>query len=327
MPQFSDDLYLGAAPAYMGTSNNSIEAIVTGSISTTAGGTLTVTALLSGSNLTLGQYISGTGVTAGTFITAFGTGTGGIGTYLVSISQTAASTTIYAAGNATVSTPAPMPLGVGPMGRGYMWDTVPQALQAANICASQTPAAAGALILNTTGPSSRRVVRNDGVAVIQLDVPRAVSIFLTTGGTPRQHIVTGFDYYGLPMTESITTVAAATTNGKKAFYQITSVVGIGGGSVTAVTVGTTDIIGLPVRVFDVSYISSVKAGALVDDAGVFVAADMTNPATNLTGDVRGTYVPAAANNGVKRIVMNLLLPGIAAGPYATRVGALGVIQA
>jgi hypothetical protein len=67
-------------------------AIVTGDISTT---TLTVSAVTSGT-LQIGQTIEGSGVTDGTIITAFGTGTGGVGTYTVSASQTVASTTIFA---------------------------------------------------------------------------------------------------------------------------------------------------------------------------------------------------------------------------------------
>lgn len=77
------------------------DANVTGTInngSTLAGTTLTVTAVTSGV-LAVGQRISGTGITAGTTITALGTGTGGIGTYTVSVSQLVASTTIYAAFN------------------------------------------------------------------------------------------------------------------------------------------------------------------------------------------------------------------------------------
>jgi hypothetical protein len=67
-------------------------AIVTGDISTT---TLTVSAVTSGV-LQIGQTIEGSGVTDGTIITAFGTGTGGVGTYTVSASQTVSSTTIFA---------------------------------------------------------------------------------------------------------------------------------------------------------------------------------------------------------------------------------------
>ena len=63
---------------------------VTGSIAAT---TLDVTAVGSGI-IRVGMEISGTGVTAGTTITALGTGSGGTGTYTVSVSQTVASTTI-----------------------------------------------------------------------------------------------------------------------------------------------------------------------------------------------------------------------------------------
>jgi hypothetical protein len=64
--------------------------VFTGSIS---GTTLTVTAVTSGS-IGIGSVISGTGVTAGTSITGLISGTGGVGTYTVSASQTVASTTI-----------------------------------------------------------------------------------------------------------------------------------------------------------------------------------------------------------------------------------------
>jgi hypothetical protein len=50
-------------------------------------------------------------------------------------------------------------------------------------------------------------------------------------------------------------------------------------------------------------------------------------ATTSTGDVRGTFTPTTASDGIKRLVMTIALPGIAVGPNATRVGALGVTQA
>jgi hypothetical protein len=61
-----------------------------------SGGTLTVTAVASGT-LALGQVVTGSGVSANTTITALLTGTGGNGTYLVSVSQTAVSTSLVAA--------------------------------------------------------------------------------------------------------------------------------------------------------------------------------------------------------------------------------------
>ncbi len=65
-------------------------AVVTGSITLTV---LTVTIVTSGT-LVVGQPITGTGIADGTIITAFGTGSGGIGTYTVNISQAVALTTV-----------------------------------------------------------------------------------------------------------------------------------------------------------------------------------------------------------------------------------------
>lgn len=64
-----------------------------GSISTT-----TLTVANTNGVIRVGSVISGTGIAVDTTITALGTGTGGLGTYTVSISQTAASTTITQTG-------------------------------------------------------------------------------------------------------------------------------------------------------------------------------------------------------------------------------------
>jgi hypothetical protein len=322
MPQFSDDLFLGPAITYMGTGQSQTEAVVTGSISST---TMTVTAVQSGEPLVLGQYVSGTGITAGSYITAFGSGSGGTGTYTVSASSSATgSITITASGDSTLGDPSPMDLGVGPLGRVFIWDCVPQTLQTANIAASQTASGAGAVTL-TAGTSAKSVVRSDGTTVIQLNTPRALQI--NTSTTARTITISGYDYYGQPMTEAITVATAGTAkSGAKAFYQIASATI--NGSATAVTIGTTDILGLPVRVFDAGYV--VKVGwnnVILQNAGTFVAADMTSPASSTTGDVRGTFTPTSASDGIKRLVMTIALPAIAVGPNATRTGALGVTQA
>ena len=62
-------------------------AVFTGSIS---GTTLTVTAITNGT-IAAGQSLFGVGVTSETVITALGTGTGGIGTYTINLSQTVTS--------------------------------------------------------------------------------------------------------------------------------------------------------------------------------------------------------------------------------------------
>jgi hypothetical protein len=304
----------------MGTGLRPYTSTFTGSIATT---TLTVTAMLSGSPIVLGMYIDGSSVTDGSYITAFGTGTGGTGTYTVSASSTASSTTITAHTNTPLDNPSPMDLGIGPLGRIYVWDIVPQAAVTNNIAASQTAAAAGAVTL-TAGTSVKSVTTAGGVTVLQLDCPRAVKVNCST--TARAFTVSGYDYYGQAMSETITVAVAGTAvTGKKAFFQITGATIAG--SATAVVIGTSDKLGLPVRVFNVSYVASVKSNdTLAQDTGTFVAAD-TATATTTTGDVRGTYAPATASDGIVRTTMGILLPAIAVGPNATRVGALGVTQA
>lgn len=83
----------------LGIPNQATAASVTGSI---AGTTLTVSAVSSGT-LAVGQVLSGTGLSAGTgliaavYITALGNGTGGTGTYTVSVSQAMSSSALTAA--------------------------------------------------------------------------------------------------------------------------------------------------------------------------------------------------------------------------------------
>ena len=228
--------------------------------------------------------------------------------------------------NSALGDPAPMDLGVGPLGRIYVWDTVPVALATNNIATASVYTSAVTL---TAGTGTTSVVRADGVTVVQLDVPRAVSTTTGAGSpTTRNVTISGYDYYGQPMSEVIATgaVASTTVNGKKAFFQISSIT-ISGSPVVTVAVGTTDILGVPVRMTNVAYVSSVRwDSTLAADAGTFVAA-VTTAATTTSGDVRGTYVPSSATNGTKRLVMGVLLPAIAVGPNSTRTGALGVTQA
>lgn len=321
MPQFSDDLFLGGAETFMGYTRTQNVAVVTASQATTV---LTVTALLNGVPLQVGMMLGGTSVTAGTYIVSFGTGTGGVGTYNVNNSTTVTSTTVVGGLEDTLPDPSLMPLGVGPLGRLYIWDTVPIVLNTANVCASQTAAGAQSLSLLTTSLlGGRYVQRADGTNVVQLDVPRALQVNCAT--TARAFTISGFDIYGQRMTETITVAVAGTAvSGKKAFFQVSAVTIAG--SATTCVVGTTDILGIPVRITDFGYIQHIGYNnTLADAAGTPVNADQAT-ATATTGDVRGTYTPASATDGIKRLVMSIAVPAIACGPNATRLGALGVTQ-
>ena len=227
--------------------------------------------------------------------------------------------------NSNLGDPSPMDLGVGPVGRIYVWDSVPLAKGAANIAAASAYTAA---ITLTAGTGVTSVIRADGVTVLQADVPRAVSVTIGAGTiTNRNVTVTGYDYYGQAMSEVIATgtTQSTTVNGKKAFFQIVSAT-VSGAVGATISLGTTDILGSPVRISNAGYVA--RAGwndTLAEDAGTLVDAVATTASTT-TGDVRGTYVPSSAPDGSKRLVMGILLPALAVGPNATRAGALGVNQ-
>ena len=246
MPQFSDDLFLGAAPTYMGTES--------------------------------------------------------------------------AQGFNTLGNPSPMPLGVGPMGRVYIADIVPAASAVNNIALAQTTGTGGNLVL-TAGPGVT-AINVGGEIRYTFDATRALIVTATSAAFPTT--IFGYDRYGQPMRQTFNTIAVSGTT-LKAFKSVTRVAI--GGPVTAMTVGTTNTFGLPLRVTDNGYILSVKwAGVATQDAGTLVLADQTSPATAFTGDVRGTYTPSSAADGVRRLVMAIAVPAIGSGPQATRVGAIGVTQ-
>lgn len=222
--------------------------------------------------------------------------------------------------------PSPMSQGVGPMGRVYIWDTTPVTLQAAGLATSQNPGSGASFSLTAgTGVTVRQ--RADGTNEYVLDVPRCVTI-TATGANTATYLVRGYDQYGQFMSQLLAAPSTSTVATTKAFKTVISVTNANATAGTnGLTVGFNDKLGLPVRVTDVGYVTSVKYNAtLAQDAGTFVAADTTSPATTSTTDVRGCYTPSSACNGTKRLVMTIALPAIAAGPSATRIGAVGVDQ-
>jgi len=223
-------------------------------------------------------------------------------------------------GPGNVDGPSPMPMGVGPMGRVYVFDVVPLALNLTGLATAQAVAGAGNLTL-TAGTG---VTQSNGRFV--LDTPRCVDIVSSgAGDTTQTALVSGYDQYGQPMSELIAFNGVTRVAGQKAFKSVTSV------AISAVmagnaSVGTTDIIGLPYRVVSRDYIT-FNYNATVGLLAAVTVADVTSPATTTTNDVRGTVTLASASDGVKRLVSMLAMPALACGPNATRIGALGVTQA
>ena len=329
--------------------------------------------------------------------------------------------------NSAFGDPSPMDLGFGPMGRIYLYDVVPAVGTTAAVLAAKTPTVATtysgtALAATNSTIGTSQVLRTDGTTVLQLDYPRAVAV-TTASGSPTNSVITisGYDYYNNAMTEIIQsgTVASTQTVGRKAFWQISSVA-FSAATTVAVSVDTSNVLGLPARISEYAYLLSNKvSGTITPDAGTLAQAFYSNttsyatqaitnftsatpgvitvgysPAsgtpiqltgslgtltgvslnttyiwTNLSGttgklsttqanylagtfvatggttitsgmnlvpqftsssitpDIRGTYTPAATLNGKLRLVLGLGLTAIQVGPNATATGLLGIAQA
>jgi hypothetical protein len=134
--------------------------------------------------------------------------------------------------------------------------------------------------------------------------------------------VHGFDIYGVPMSETINAAS-----GKKAFKFIQSVIP---STAATGTVGTLSIFGFPLRVDRYAY-TDIYWNNIRSTVTGFVAAVTTDPATAVTGDVRGTYATqTTAADGTVRLqvwirgsVANLVQ---ATSWAAYRKGLLGVTQ-
>lgn len=134
----------------------------------------------------------------------------------------------------------------------------------------------------------------------------------------------GFDGYWYPITETVTIApaSAVTIAGTKAFKYILSVTpGFTDASFTY-SVGTNDVVGLPVRSdayqvgaeYDVTLMYN---NALIAANTGYLAAVLTTP-TATTGDVRGTYALQTTSNGTLRLIATQTpIPGNVGSAFGT----------
>lgn len=208
-------------------------------------------------------------------------------------------------------------------------DATPSQLKANNIAAAQAAVAGtpmtlvsitgsgitvGVSIINASTGAATTVLAIDGAAglvsfgtdgTIQAYDPskalaRNIRITTSADDTGGFYNVSGFDIYGYPMTERITGVNTGIASGKKAFKYILSVTPSGVLNSLAATVGTGDVFGLPLRADDFGQTNIFWNSALITASTGFLAA-VTATATNITGDVRGTYAVQTASDGTKTL--------------------------
>lgn len=216
----------------------------------------------------------------------------------------------------TISTAAATAVVNAPIGQGNLYNTnLPPATQFG-------PAAASA--------SAAEPYRRAGLAVLfdpAAGVARNLTITAASIGSGTTAVlVSGYDIYGVPMTEIITASGTTTVAGAKAFKYVASVaVQTAATTVTpaSISIGVGDLLGFPLRVDRWEYTETRFNGGLqVFNTGWTSA--ITATATNTTGDVRGTQnfstgmfggaagsaTVGAQFDGVKRAVVKLQVPQI-----------------
>lgn len=176
----------------------------------------------------------------------------------------------------------------------------PVAIDVDGICAAQAVAGAANATINGALASG---------GAVTLDVARAVQIDSSDAGDTTQTVtVTGTDVYGRAMSEAIAANGTTAVSGKKAFKTITQVA-VSAAYTGNLTVGTTDILGLPVFLPNAGHILGELTNGAVPTAGTVVAGIVTaGGSTATTGDVRGTYLPNQATDGSKVYQIIVSLP-------------------
>lgn len=181
---------------------------------------------------------------------------------------------------------------------------IPAALMVLDLGAPDVADADGAVasqaitLLSGLATGINGALASGGVATF--DVPRNVVAAWT--GTAVM-TVTGTDVYGAVLKES--SASGTSLTGKKAFKTVTAVTV--SADVTGATVGTGDVIGLPVFLPGTAYVLKEIQDGAAATAGTLVAGSNAD-ATATTGDVRGTYDPNAACDGAKAFRLVASLP-------------------
>jgi hypothetical protein len=243
-------------------------------------------------------------------------------------------------------------------------DATPATFSAVNIAASQSPAAGAITLVSTTGAgvtvtSAAQYMPASGVTIpagtLALDGPTGFvgygrasgansgqfeisaydpstlvsrAVRLVSGGNDSgiTFTISGWDIYGFPMTETITGANAGTANGAKAWKYISSVTHTGSVAGT-LTIGTQDVIGLPLQSLRFGRLAINYNNASITANTGFTAAVTTVPATSTTGDVRGTYALQSAADGTKTIQVFITIPPAALNTVNGASSVYGVTQA
>jgi hypothetical protein len=139
---------------------------------------------------------------------------------------------------------------------------------------------------------------------VTLDVPRNIVAAWTNTAVMT---VTGFDEYEQPMVEN--SASGTSMTGVKAFKRVTRIAV--SANVTGCTVGTGDVLGLPVRLPGTTaahILKELQDGAAASAGTPVGGLTPGTKSTATTADVRGTYDPNAACDGSRVFALIVAVP-------------------
>ena len=290
MPQFSDDLFLGTAQSYVGTNaNNAFQDPAPMDLGFGPMGrvylldetpaTVTTAAILaasSPSSATSATSYSGTSLAAASATAGVTRVTRYDGTVVdqvdypraVSVSTGAFTAATFVTANITASnTTGSFAVATTPL----VGLAVGQTVTVTGTNSGTSTLAAGTYLISATnGTTTFTLVTTAGAAITTVASGTNTGLTFANTLTAVSVLVSGYDYYGQAMSEYIITSTSASTavNGRKAFYQVSSVSMVASGG--AVSVDNTKIMGLPAKVTDPAYVltSKFSAGTIDNTSGV-----------------------------------------------------------
>lgn len=196
----------------------------------------------------------------------------------------------------------------------FVYDIVPTQLLNTAIAAAQTVSGGLFTLSSATGTTTTTI---NGVNYIDLGAARSVTASGASSGTTGVDItITGLDTYLQPMTQTFSGPTSALQTATTKTFRYVRTVGTSGNTVSGVSIGTGDVMGLPYRVDAFGYVIFNWNNTLITASTGFTAASSA-AATAFTGDVRGAYTVQSASDGTKRLTAFIFAknPDTVAGTY------------
>jgi hypothetical protein len=292
MPQFSDDIFLGPAQGFVGTNpNNNFQDPAPMDLGFGPMGrvylldetpaTVTTAAILAAStptSATTATTYSGTSLAAASTTAGVSRVTRSDGTVVdqmdypraVSVTTAAFTAATFVTANITASnTTGSFAVATTPL----VGLAVGQTMTVTGTNSGTSTLAAGTYLISATnGTTTFTLVTTAGAAITTVTSGTNTGLTFLNSLTAVGVTVSGYDYYNQPMSEIITTSTTASTavNGRKAFFQVSSVSMVASGG--TISVDNTKVMGLPAKVTDPAYVltSKFSAGTIDNTGGVVV---------------------------------------------------------